>query len=80
MKEITFLMNLYMGLTEKEVMSIFKDFPYLFCCEQDKVRRFMGEFKKYRFTKPQLIKVLKQSGGILASKLGSFTGLFDYLR
>jgi hypothetical protein len=80
MKEIIFLMNLYMGFTEKEILSIFRSFPYLFCCEPEKVRRFMGEFKKYRFTKTQLSKILKESGGILASKVGTFLGLFDYLR
>lgn len=58
-KEITFLMNLYNGLDEKDVMSIFVTFPYLFCCEVDKIRRFMGEFKKYRFKREEIVKVLK---------------------
>lgn len=41
----------------------------------------MGEFKKYRFTQEQIINVLKNGGGgILASKLSNFVGLFDYLR
>ena len=80
MKEIFFLMNLYNGLSEEDVLSIFQRFPYLFCCEIDKVRRFMGEFKKYRFTKFEIVKVLQQSGGILASKVGTMIALFDYLR
>jgi hypothetical protein len=33
MKEIFFLFNLYHGFTEREVIEIFKGFPYLFCCE-----------------------------------------------
>lgn len=52
-------MNLYNGLDEKDVMSIFVTFPYLFCCEVDKIRRFMGEFKKYRFKREEIVKVLK---------------------
>jgi hypothetical protein len=40
----------------------------------------MGEFRKYRFTKEQVIKVSKQSGGILASKVSNFVGLFDLLK
>lgn len=58
MKEIFFLFNLYHGITEKEVMEIFLSFPYLFCCETKKIQKFMGEFKKYRFTKDQVIKLV----------------------
>jgi hypothetical protein len=40
----------------------------------------MAEFRKYRFTNDQIIKLCKVSGGILASKLSNFVGLFDHLR
>jgi hypothetical protein len=40
----------------------------------------MGEFRKYRFTKEQIIRVSKDSGGILASKVSNFVGLFDLLK
>ena len=36
-KEICFLFNLYHKITEKEVFEIFSHFPYLFCCEPDKI-------------------------------------------
>lgn len=45
------MFNLYHKFTTPEVMEIFKEFPYLFCCDIDKVQRFMAEFKKYRLTK-----------------------------
>jgi hypothetical protein len=50
-KEITFLFNLYHKINQKEVMEIFNSFPYLFCCDIDKIQKFMAEFRKYRFTK-----------------------------
>jgi hypothetical protein len=40
----------------------------------------MGEFRKYRFTKEQVIKVSKESGGLLASRVSNLVGLFDLLR
>lgn len=58
MKEIFFLFNLYHGIKEQDVMDIFRNFPYLFCCEVTKVKKFMGEFKKYRFTQEQLIRLV----------------------
>ena len=61
-------------------MEIFKHFPYLFCCEYLKMQRFFSEFKKYKFSKDQVIKLCKESGGILASRVSNFIGLFDYLR
>lgn len=79
-KEILFIFNLYHKITEKDVIDIFRSFPYLFCCEPIKIQRFMGEFRKYRFSKDQIINLLKVSGGILASKVSNLIGLFDYLR
>ena len=61
MKEIFFLFNLYHGITEKEVMSIFVEFPYLFCCDALKVQKFMAEFRKYRFSKEQIIRLVSCS-------------------
>lgn len=40
----------------------------------------MGEFKKYKFTKQQIIKLCSEAEGVLAIKTSSFTGLFDYLK
>lgn len=40
----------------------------------------MGEFRKYRFTKEQVINVCQNSGGILASRVSNFVGLFDLLK
>lgn len=91
MKEIFFLFHLYHGITEPQVMQIFRSFPYLFCCELNKIQRFMGEFKKYKMTNEQIINLVKfnqltnliqcsHSGGILGSKVSNFVGLFDYFR
>ena len=59
-KEISFLFNLYHGIPESSVRTIFIKFPYLLCCEIDKVRQFMGEFKKYRFTKEQVVRTVSK--------------------
>ena len=81
MKEIFFLFNLYHKISERDIIDqIFVKFPYLFCCDIDKIQRYMGEFRKYRFTREQVIKVCANAGGILASKITNFTGLFDYLK
>ncbi len=37
MKEIFFLFDLYNKIPEKDVIEIFRSFPYLFCCEIEKV-------------------------------------------
>lgn len=58
MKETFFLFNLYHGINEKEVMDIFRAFPYLFCCDLDKIQRYMGEFRKYKFSKELIIKLV----------------------
>jgi hypothetical protein len=79
-KEIQFIFRLYHQINETEVNDIFRNFPYLYCCEHNKLQKFMGEFRKYRFTKEQIIKVCSQAGGILASKVSNFVGLFDTLR
>jgi hypothetical protein len=58
MKEVFFYFNLYHGITEREVIEIFRSFPYLFCCDLTKMQRFMGEFRKYKMSKEQIIKMV----------------------
>ncbi len=67
-------------MSQAEVNEIFFDFPYLYLCEINKVQKFMGEFRKYRLTKEQVIRVSKESGGLLASRVSNFVGLFDLMR
>jgi len=52
----------------------------MLCIQPRKIQRFLAEFRKYRMTQTQIIKVCSQSGGILASKISNFIGLFDQLR
>ena len=59
-KDITFLFNLYHGFSIQEVMDIFKQFPYLLCCDADKIQRYMAEFRKYQFTKEQIYRLVIQ--------------------
>lgn len=61
-------------------MDVFRFFPYLFCCDTIKMRLFMAQFRKYRFTQEQILHICKHSNGILASKVTNMTGLFDYLK
>jgi hypothetical protein len=74
------LFNLYHQVSQAEVNEIFRSFPYLYLCEINKIQKFMGEFRKYRFTKEQVIKVSKESEGLLASRVSNLVGLFDLLR
>jgi hypothetical protein len=57
-KEIQFLFRLYHGVNEQEVTDIFRSFPYLYCCDTQKIQKFMGEFRKYRLTKEQIINLV----------------------
>lgn len=58
MDEIFHLFKLYNGIEEQKVMTMFKGFPYLFCCDTIKMRRFLGEFKKYKMTEDQIINLV----------------------
>ena len=54
-REINFYFSLYNKLSKEEVIEIFKEFPYLFCIYPDRIRQFNGSFKKFMFTKEQII-------------------------
>jgi len=49
-REIEEMFYLYHKIEAEEVTEVFKAFPYLYCCPTVKIQKFMGEFKKYRFT------------------------------
>lgn len=61
MKECFHLFDLYHGITQKQVIGIFKEFPYLFCCDMSKMRQFLAEFRKYRFTNKEIIRLVSNS-------------------
>jgi hypothetical protein len=58
MEETFHLFKLYNGIERQKVMTMFKGFPYLFCCDTVKMRRFLGEFKKYKMTEDQIIRLV----------------------
>ena len=58
MKEVFYLFDLYHKITPEEVMSVFRSFPYLFCCDTVKMRLFLGQFRKYKFTKEQILHIV----------------------
>ena len=64
-KEIEELFYVYHGITADEVTQIFLSFPYLYCCQTFKIQRWMAEFRKYRFTKEQIINLVSQSASRL---------------
>ena len=49
-KEVVFLFELYHKMSQKDVIKIFRKFPYMMCLTPRKIQRFLGEFKKYRLT------------------------------
>lgn len=69
MQEIFALFKLYNKIEEPVVMTMFKSFPYLFCCDTIKTRKFLAEFKKYKMTEDQIVKVVS------GLKLTSFRSL-----
>jgi hypothetical protein len=81
MDEVFFLFDLYFKISEQDVVDkIFRDFPYLFCCETTKMQQFLGHFRKYKFSNPQIMALAAKSGGLLACKPSNFVGMFDYLK
>lgn len=58
MEEIFHLFKLYNGIEQKQVMAMFRGFPYLFCCDTLKMRRFLGEFKKYKMTEDEITRLV----------------------
>jgi hypothetical protein len=50
MTEVFHLFKLYNKIEEDQVMNMFRGFPYLFCCDMVKLRKFLAEFKKYKMT------------------------------
>ena len=80
LKETVFLFELYIKMSQKDTIRIFRKFPYMICISHRKMQRFLGEFKKYKMTHWQVMNVCINSGGLLGSKVSNFVGLFDTLR
>ena len=57
-KETVSLFQLYHKINQDQVMDVFKNFPYLFCCDTVKMRLFLAQFRKYRFTNEQIIHLV----------------------
>jgi len=73
MEELFYIFDLYHKIEKETVINdIFKNFPYLFCCDPVKIQKFMGQFRKYRLTKEQIINLSANSGGLLATKVSNF--------
>ena len=68
-REVDELFHIYHGISSEEVKSIFLDFPYLYCCPSRKLQVFLAEFRKYRFTKDQIINLVSASKLFTLSKI-----------
>ena len=79
-KEQLFFFDLYHKMPQHKYMKIVKGFPYVLCLDQKKLVAFLGQFKKYRFTHHEIIKVATESGGLMASKVSNLIGVFEQLR
>lgn len=60
MEEIFSLFKMYNNIDTAAVMTMFRGFPYLFCCDLLKTRRFLAEFKKYKMTEQQIVSVVSR--------------------
>jgi len=67
-------------MEQKQFFIIYESFPYMMCQDTAKIQRFLGEFKKYRLTKSQVMKVCAHSGGLLGSKVSNFFGMYESLK
>lgn len=56
--EVDELFDVYHKITPEEVKDIFLDFPYLYCCPSQKLQTFLAEFRKYGFTKDQILNIV----------------------
>ena len=54
------LFELYHKIKQQEVMDIFRQFPYLFCCDLTKMRILLAQFRKYRFTNDQILHLVSE--------------------
>ena len=79
-KEVAFLFELYHKMTVQDTIKIFRAFPYMYVLRTKKIQRFLGEFKKYKMTRKQIMNLCMNSQGILGCKVGTFIGLFDVLK
>ena len=52
----------------------------MMCQDTAKIQRFLGEFKKYKLTNSQVMKICSYSGGLLGSKVSNFFGLYESLK
>lgn len=60
MEEIFHLFDLYHKISREEVMGVFKKFPYLFCCDLNKIRLFMASFRKYRLSNERILHLVSR--------------------
>ena len=79
-KDFIFLFNLYHKIEQKNFLKIYINFPYMMCQDTAKIQRFLGEFKKYKLTQQQVMKLCGHSGGLLGSKVSNFFGLYESLK
>ena len=61
-KEVEELFGIYHKITPNDVRKIFLDFPYLYCTPSKKLQTFLGEFRKYRLSKKQIINLVSFVG------------------
>ena len=78
-EEFFLIFDLYLKFEQKDVIDIFKGFPYMICQPTRKMIKFCGQFKKYKMEKDDIKNLCINSGGLLGSKVKNFIGLFETL-
>lgn len=73
---INFYFYLYFRFSKETVTQIFKDFPYLFCLDPEKVDAHCQMFVKHEFSNEEILHLLKHAGGVIASSRGTIEGIF----
>ena len=61
----------------EKVIGLFKQFPYLMCVKEDKLKANLEFMKDIKYTADDVIRVLSRAGGVLAIQKTGLSGIFS---
>jgi hypothetical protein len=60
-EETVFLFDLYHQMSRDQVIEIFRNFPFLMQVASVNLKRFLGQFKKYRYSHEQIMNLVSRN-------------------
>jgi hypothetical protein len=67
-------------IKHERVMEIFKEFPYLMCVKEEKLKNVLEFFHDVDYTADDTVRILSRAGGILAIQKSALSGLFSTMK